>query len=273
LEDDSIDAHILNSSGAANYHWAQTLIGDTRTTGANRYYHADALGTTRAITNSSQTKTDTLDTDAFGLTVARTGSTSPFSFQFGAQSGYWTYQATGLLRLGARHYDPSTGRFLSRDPMRSGYNWYTYCQNDPVNRVDPDGKLAIVAGGAIGGSLGGPVGALIGIAVVAIAVGIWYWYEHRPAQADTPAVPPPPIDNWTDKAQPPNNSGDWEWRGKGEPGSGNGNWHNPDNGQSMNPDFDHAPPIGPHWDWKDGPGKGGEHWRIYPDGRVEPKYE
>jgi hypothetical protein len=48
LEDDSIDAHILNSSGSANYHWVQTLIEDTRTTGANRYYHLDAGNTRNA---------------------------------------------------------------------------------------------------------------------------------------------------------------------------------------------------------------------------------
>jgi RHS repeat-associated protein len=139
LEDDAIDSPILNASGTINFHWAQTLLGDTRTTGANIYYHADALGTTRSITNASQTKTDTLDTDAFGLTVTSTGSTSPMPFKFGGQSGYWSHGSTGLLRLGYRYYDPSTGRFISRDPACDEYNWYTYCENDPVNCVDPEG--------------------------------------------------------------------------------------------------------------------------------------
>jgi RHS repeat-associated protein len=40
------------------------------------------------------------------------------------------------MRLGYRYYDASTGRFLSRDPIRDGYNWYVYCENDPVNAVD-----------------------------------------------------------------------------------------------------------------------------------------
>ena len=43
------------------------------------------------------------------------------------------------MRLGYRFYDASVGRFLSRDPIRAGYNWYTYCDNDPVNAVDPEG--------------------------------------------------------------------------------------------------------------------------------------
>jgi len=113
------------------------LIGETRG-GASKYYHADALGTTRAITNSSQTKTDSLDTDAFGMSVAVTGST-PTPFGFAGQHGYQNDSVTGLMRLGHRYYDASVGRFLSRDPIQDGYNWYTYVGNDPVNGVDPEG--------------------------------------------------------------------------------------------------------------------------------------
>ena len=29
------------------------------------------------------------------------------------------------MRLGYRMYDASTGRFISRDPIQDGYNWYT----------------------------------------------------------------------------------------------------------------------------------------------------
>lgn len=43
------------------------------------------------------------------------------------------------MRLGHRMYDASTGRFISRDPIRDGYNWYGYVENDPVNTIDPEG--------------------------------------------------------------------------------------------------------------------------------------
>jgi uncharacterized protein RhaS with RHS repeats len=35
------------------------------------------------------------------------------------------------------------GRFLSRDPIQDGYNWYAYVGNDPVNGVDPKGLETI----------------------------------------------------------------------------------------------------------------------------------
>jgi hypothetical protein len=75
---------VLNTGGAINFHWGATLIGDTRTTGANIYYHQDALGSLRSVTNGSQTKTDTLDYDAFGLPEVRTGTTSPHNAPYRA---------------------------------------------------------------------------------------------------------------------------------------------------------------------------------------------
>lgn len=43
------------------------------------------------------------------------------------------------MLLGHRYYDASVGRFLSRDPIHAGDNWYAYCNNDPVNSTDSNG--------------------------------------------------------------------------------------------------------------------------------------
>ncbi|MFF9479053.1 RHS repeat domain-containing protein [Streptomyces sp. NPDC014733] len=53
---------------------------------------------------------------------------------------------TGLTHLGAREYDPDTGRFLSVDPVMDltdpqQINGYTYSNNNPTTFSDPDGKL------------------------------------------------------------------------------------------------------------------------------------
>jgi RHS repeat-associated protein len=47
---------------------------------------------------------------------------------------------SGLYYFLARYYDPDTGRFLSEDPAPNG-NLYVYCDNNPINKVDPDGRL------------------------------------------------------------------------------------------------------------------------------------
>jgi len=50
-----------------------------------------------------------------------------------------------IINMNARLYDPAIGRFFSPDPVIQDYeatqtlNRYSYCQNNPVNRVDLNG--------------------------------------------------------------------------------------------------------------------------------------
>jgi RHS repeat-associated protein len=201
LNDDGIDAPVLDD-GSASYTHGLGLVSENRS-GTSKYLHSDALGTTRAWSNSSGTKTDSLDTDAFGMVVSSSGST-PKPFGFAGQHGYQS-DATGLQRLGHRYYDASTGRFISRDPIRDGYNWYGYCENDPVNSVDPEGLNpgAIAIGIGIGGgaAVGGAVlitGAVLLVAVVVIVLA-------DEARRNLPLTGPPNgsdvIDNGNGKGQ------------------------------------------------------------------------
>ncbi|MCH7588375.1 MAG: RHS repeat-associated core domain-containing protein [Chloroflexi bacterium] len=53
---------------------------------------------------------------------------------------------SGMAYLRARFYDPSIGRFLTKDPfpgfpyLPSTLHPYTYAMNNPVNLVDPSGE-------------------------------------------------------------------------------------------------------------------------------------
>ena len=54
---------------------------------------------------------------------------------------------TGLYYFNSRYYEPNSGRFISPDPLGHGASMslYSYCQ-DPVNCVDPTGRLGKQAG-------------------------------------------------------------------------------------------------------------------------------
>ncbi|MCX6382231.1 MAG: RHS repeat-associated core domain-containing protein, partial [Armatimonadetes bacterium] len=72
----------------------------------------------------------------------RTGTTAtPFGYSGGEQ--YQSDAQSGLMLLGNRYYDSSVGRFISRDPAKSGSNWFAYCGNNPLNRSDPNGLAYI----------------------------------------------------------------------------------------------------------------------------------
>ena len=76
--------------------------------------------------------------DAFGNKQTDTDtSTNPFEY-----CGEYFDDETGLIYLRNRYYDPTNGRFVTEDPARDGENWYVYAGNNPVNFVDPDGKVS-----------------------------------------------------------------------------------------------------------------------------------
>lgn len=55
---------------------------------------------------------------------------------------------TEITHIGAREYDPQTGRFLSLDPIMDtadgqSLNGYTYSNSDPVNKTDPTGLMLL----------------------------------------------------------------------------------------------------------------------------------
>ena len=86
--------------------------------------------------------------DAWGIITSITGSMAstigrmnPFRYR-----GYYYDTETGWYYLNTRYYDPNVGRFLSPDTILGanggllGYNLYAYCNNNPVNHIDPTGE-------------------------------------------------------------------------------------------------------------------------------------
>jgi len=141
------------------------------------YYHYDALGSTRVLTDDAGDASDTYVYDVWGTEVAVSGSTvNPFRWV--GDVGYYWDEPNGTFYIRARVYDPVTGRWMSQDPLfyphlnpLEGRLWvrantgagvrgvsgkggntpaafrdmdwslYEYTRSRPVNLLDPTGKL------------------------------------------------------------------------------------------------------------------------------------
>ena len=78
--------------------------------------------------------------DEFGRVIE---DSNPGFQPFGFAGGLYD-QDTGLVRFGARDYDPETGRWTSKDPIGfdgGDSNLYGYVLSDPVNAIDPTGEI------------------------------------------------------------------------------------------------------------------------------------
>ncbi|MGS2590554.1 polymorphic toxin-type HINT domain-containing protein [Streptomyces hebeiensis] len=139
---------------------------------ATRY--ADISGGHTAVLNDDRTTTFTIGdhhgTGQLAVKAADLSITQRRTLPFGAIRGdaptSWPgtkgfvggtddTKATGLTHLGAREYDPTTGRFISVDPLLQTdipqtLNGYTYAAQNPHTNTDPSG-LGLACGGA-GGS-------------------------------------------------------------------------------------------------------------------------
>jgi RHS repeat-associated protein len=129
---------------------------------AQRYYPAGDATAVRTETGLSWMVDDhhgtaSMTVDATTQAVTRR-YTKPFGEARGATPSAWPDDKgflgkpadadTGLTHIGAREYDPATGRFLSVDPVlapddHESLNGYAYANNTPVTKSDPTGLRPI----------------------------------------------------------------------------------------------------------------------------------
>lgn len=123
---------------------------------------SDYLGSPRLVIDiATGTIAQRMDFDEFGNVLS---DTNPGFQPFGFAGGLYD-QHTKLTRFGARDYDAETGRWTAKDPIGfngGSTNLYGYVLNDPVNFVDPTGKLGL-PGIAIGIGAGVLAGILVAI--------------------------------------------------------------------------------------------------------------
>ena len=108
------------------------------------YYHYDALGSVVALSDSSGDTVQTYEYSVFGQpAVEDINHPNPYMF-----AGRRFDIEIGLYYNRARYYNPFIGRFLQADPIGygDGMNLYRYCQNNPLNCLDPTGTIPQATG-------------------------------------------------------------------------------------------------------------------------------
>ena len=115
--------------------------GVTEGTWSSRFYHADGLGSIRALTDETAATTDRYAFTGFGELLTHTGDDAN-AYLF---AGEMLDPNAGLYYNRARWMDPGVGRFAGRDRFAgsqfdpTSLHRYLYAANDPVNRTDPTG--------------------------------------------------------------------------------------------------------------------------------------
>ena len=108
--------------------------------GTKRDYLPDPLGSTLALLDNTQTKTDTFAYWPYGEVASRTGTTAT-PLQYVGTQGYYK-DSSSRTYVRARTLDIRAGRWMTQDPIGfegGDWNLYRYVGNRPTTFVDPSG--------------------------------------------------------------------------------------------------------------------------------------
>ena len=161
-DDGRLLAYTVDQGGSEDLYSVLVLYNSDQepigfTAGEDTYYYLKNIqGDVLTVTDAEGTPIVNYTYDAWGMmtvspasqnvpsqTVVNVAFLNPVTYR-----GYFYDYEMGLYYLQSRYYDPETGRFISADDCFSatdellGCNLYSYCNNNPVMRIDAKGKAS-----------------------------------------------------------------------------------------------------------------------------------
>jgi RHS repeat-associated protein len=103
------------------------------------YLSYNHQGTLNQVTDINAKTVKSIIYSTYGNIIEDTNPN--INIPFGFAGGLYD-KDTKLIKFGYRDYDPNTGKWITKDPIRfdgGDSNLYNYVVNDPVNGVDPEG--------------------------------------------------------------------------------------------------------------------------------------
>ncbi len=113
------------------------------------YYITNLQGDVVQIVDTNGNTVANYEYDPYGKVISTTGTmaeVNPVRYR-----SYYYDNETELYYLQSRYYDPAVGRFINADSLVStdlavlAQNMYAYCENNPVNGEDQNGKFVLSA--------------------------------------------------------------------------------------------------------------------------------
>jgi RHS repeat-associated protein len=149
-----------NGNTLARYIWNdQDRLVAIENGGAMYYPHFNHRGDILAVTDATGTRVATYQYSPWGELIGQTGNfEQPWRY-----AGYYFDSETSMYYLKARYYDPSLGRFLTKDTFTGfeddpqSLNLYAYVKNNPNKFDDPSGHRFHDLISKFSGGGGGPI--------------------------------------------------------------------------------------------------------------------
>jgi len=141
------------------------------TAGTTKFLLYDGHGSTRQLINNGagyMSVSETFAYDAYGVATGFDPSNAGTNLLY---TGEQFDSSLDQYYLRARYYDPSNGRFNRVDPYAGNMqdpqslHKYTYCNNNPVNGIDPSGMMNLTSL-SVGMMIAGTIVSVVGIGMI-----------------------------------------------------------------------------------------------------------